>query len=85
MLKRTSSWAKVSMRRADRIIPVGHAHDTAMPASSRLVVFEESGHLPHHEEPQRFVEALRDFLDTTEPVHLDGPEWRAFWRPGPPA
>jgi pimeloyl-ACP methyl ester carboxylesterase len=70
----------------DGIIPVGHAHDAhrAMPAS-RLVVFEESGHLPHHEEPQRFVEAVRDFLDNTQPVHLDGAEWRALLAAGPPA
>jgi pimeloyl-ACP methyl ester carboxylesterase len=69
----------------DRIIPVGHAHDAhrAMP-HSRLVVFEESGHLPHHDEPQRFVETLRDFLDHTEPVHVDGPEWRALLTAGPP-
>jgi pimeloyl-ACP methyl ester carboxylesterase len=70
----------------DRIIPVGHAHDAhrAMPAS-RLVVFEESGHFPHHEEPQRFVDVLRDFLDHTQPLHLDGPEWRALLAAGPPA
>lgn len=61
----------------DRIIPVAHAHDAhrAMPGS-QLLLFEESGHFPHTEEPERFVEALVDFVDRTEPIHLDGAEWR---------
>jgi pimeloyl-ACP methyl ester carboxylesterase len=70
----------------DRIIPVAHAHDAhqAMPAS-RLLLFEESGHFPHAEEPARFVEALVDFVDGTEPMHLDGSEWRELLTAGPPA
>jgi pimeloyl-ACP methyl ester carboxylesterase len=70
----------------DRIIPVAHAHDAhqAMPAS-QLVVFEESGHFPHAEEPERFVEVLTRFVDGTEPIHLDGPEWRDLLMAGPPA
>jgi pimeloyl-ACP methyl ester carboxylesterase len=64
--------------RRDQIIPVHHgsaAHD-AMPAS-RLVIFERSGHFPHVEEPERFVEAVVDFVDSTEPMHLDEAQWRA--------
>jgi len=69
----------------DRIIPVAHARDAhqAMPGS-HLVLFKECGHFPHTEEPERFVEALVEFLDTTEPTHLDGPEWRALLAAGPP-
>jgi pimeloyl-ACP methyl ester carboxylesterase len=68
----------------DRIIPVSHAHEAhaAMPGS-RLELFEESGHFPHREEPERFVEALVDFIDSTEPGHLYGSEWRALLTAGP--
>lgn len=57
---------------ADPIIPWSHgleAHE-AMPGS-RLVVFEGVGHFPHVEVPERFVTAVLDFLDTTEPAHID--------------
>ena len=53
----------------DPIIPVSHgiaAHD-AMPGS-RLEIFENVGHFPHAEEPERFAEVLLDFLATTEPA-----------------
>lgn len=52
----------------DRIIPVSHAYQAheAIP-NSRLEVMPGVGHFPHAEEPVRFVELVRDFLDTTEP------------------
>jgi pimeloyl-ACP methyl ester carboxylesterase len=61
----------------DGIIPVAHAHAAhqAMPASE-LVIFEESGHFPHLEEPARFIEALTGFIESTQPALLDGLEWR---------
>jgi pimeloyl-ACP methyl ester carboxylesterase len=62
----------------DRIIPVDHAtaaHEAW--AGSRLEIFERSGHFPHSEDPARFVETVTDFVDTTEPMHLDEPQWRA--------
>lgn len=55
----------------DRLIPVSHAsaaHE-AMPGS-RLEIFEGVGHYPHCEDPQRFVEVLVDFIETTEPADL---------------
>ena len=70
----------------DRIIPAEHgaaAHE-AIPAS-RLVIFERAGHFPHTEEPDRFVEALTEFVESTEPMHLDELEWRAALTAGPPA
>ena len=69
----------------DRIIPVAHAHAAheALPGS-RLVVFESSGHFPHTEEPEAFVEALTDFIDTSEALELDEPQWRALLTAGPP-
>lgn len=68
----------------DRIIPVSHArhaHDTL--PGSRLVIFEESGHFPHTEEPERFVEVLTEFVDGTEPMQLDEPGWRELLIAGP--
>jgi pimeloyl-ACP methyl ester carboxylesterase len=56
----------------DTVIPVAHAHAAyaAIPGS-RLDVFEQSGHFPHQDEPERFAELLADFLATTEPVAHD--------------
>ena len=70
----------------DRIIPVGHAaaaHE-AIPGS-RLVIFERSGHFPHSEEPEHFVEVVEHFIDTTEGLELDEKAWRAILTAGPSA
>lgn len=67
----------------DPIIPVEHgrsAHELV--PSSRLEVFEEAGHFPHLDEPQRFLDLLLDFIDSTEPADLDPEEWRAMLRSG---
>ena len=71
--------------RNDRFIPVGHAlaAHQAVPGS-RLELLEASGHFPHCEETQRFVEVLRDFLDTTAPVEFDERQWRAVLTGGRP-
>ena len=69
----------------DRIIPVSHAsaaHE-AIPGS-RLVIFDGSGHFPHTEEPERFVETLTEFVAGTEPLELDEAAWRALLTAGPP-
>jgi pimeloyl-ACP methyl ester carboxylesterase len=55
----------------DSIIPVSHgraAHEQ-MPGS-RLEVFARSGHFPQLDEPERFLDVLIDFLDSTEPAAL---------------
>ena len=53
----------------DPIIPVAHAH-TAHDAiaGSRLEILPGVGHFPHAEAPDRFLDALTDFLDTTSPA-----------------
>ncbi len=53
----------------DHIIPVSHAYRAheALP-HSRLVVFEGVGHFPHAEVPERFVNAVVDFIDSTDPA-----------------
>jgi pimeloyl-ACP methyl ester carboxylesterase len=56
---------------ADPIIPVGHAYaaHTSIPGS-RLELFEGVGHYPHCEAPERFVEVLSDFVETTLPARI---------------
>lgn len=55
----------------DPIIPVEHAHllHATLPAS-RLEIFDGAGHFPFRAQPDRFVDVLLNFLDTTEPAHL---------------
>jgi pimeloyl-ACP methyl ester carboxylesterase len=69
----------------DPIIPVEHgrvAH-LAMPGS-RLEVFGDAGHFPHHTDPERFLAVLREFVDTTEPATYGTHEWRELLRAGRP-
>jgi len=65
----------------DALIPVEHgiaAHD-AIPGS-RLEIFEDTGHFPHCEAPERFVEALLRFIDATEPASEPEQTWRDLLR-----
>ena len=56
----------------DTVIPIEHAYAAheAVPGS-RLEVFEQSGHFPHQDEPERFVSVVLDFLRTTQPATVD--------------
>jgi pimeloyl-ACP methyl ester carboxylesterase len=63
----------------DSIIPVAHgraAHKQV--PGSRLEVFADSGHFPQLDEPERFIEVLVDFMDSTEPATLDAERWSAL-------
>jgi alpha-beta hydrolase superfamily lysophospholipase len=53
----------------DRIIPVEHGRlaQRAM-ASSQLEIFEGSGHFPHVDDPDRFAQTVKAFIDTTTPA-----------------
>jgi len=69
--------------RHDRMIPVEHAfaaHE-AIPRS-QLVIFEDSGHFPQAEEPQRFVEVVSGFVDTSEPGRADAAELQTLLSTG---
>jgi pimeloyl-ACP methyl ester carboxylesterase len=56
---------------SDPIIPVDHAYDAhASIPGSRLEIFEGVGHYPHCEAPERFVEVLTDFIETTVPARI---------------
>ncbi len=49
--------------RSDRVCSLQQAtimHEGV--AGSRLVLFEQSGHMPQMEEPERYIEVVRDFL-----------------------
>jgi pimeloyl-ACP methyl ester carboxylesterase len=67
----------------DPIIPVSHGQAAAdlMPGS-RLAIFDGVGHYPHCEDPERFVEVLCEFIDSTEPTHLTEARWRELLRSG---
>jgi pimeloyl-ACP methyl ester carboxylesterase len=55
----------------DDIIPVSHAYAAHEAMSgSQLVVIEGVGHFPQIEAPEQFVNALLDFIDSTEPARL---------------
>jgi pimeloyl-ACP methyl ester carboxylesterase len=58
----------------DSIIPVSHGRATheRLP-SSRLEVFPHSGHFPQLDEPERFLDVLNDFIDSTEPAAREIP------------
>jgi pimeloyl-ACP methyl ester carboxylesterase len=67
----------------DGVIPPEHgqrAHEAL--AGSRLEVFAGAGHFPHHEDPERFVTLVREFVATTEPAAHDRDAWRERLRRG---
>ena len=67
----------------DPIIPVEHglaAHELV--PSSRLELFEEAGHFPHLDEPQRFLDVLLEFIESTEPADVDADQWREMLKTG---
>ena len=65
----------------DTLIPVEHgiAAHAAIPGS-RLEIFEDAGHFPHCEAPERFVDALLRFIDATEPALAPEQTWRDLLR-----
>ncbi len=65
----------------DSVIPVEHAYAAQeLVRSSRLEVFPEAGHFPQLDEPQRFLDVLRDFMETTEPAKMVPEQWRRLLR-----
>jgi pimeloyl-ACP methyl ester carboxylesterase len=67
----------------DSIIPVAHARRThEQVPGSRLEVFPDSGHFPQLDEPERFLDVLVDFIDSTEPADLHADRWRELLNGG---
>jgi pimeloyl-ACP methyl ester carboxylesterase len=60
----------------DTIIPVAHAHAAhrAIP-NSRLHLFHETGHYPHCEMPETFVDVLTEFIGTSKPACHTESDW----------
>ena len=58
--------------RRDSLIPVAHADvaHAAMPGS-RLDIFDESGHFPQLDEPERLARVLLSWMDETEPARIE--------------
>jgi pimeloyl-ACP methyl ester carboxylesterase len=69
----------------DAVVPYAHARiaHAAMPGS-RLEVFEDAGHFPHHADAARFLGVLDDFLTSTAPAAYSVEDWRALLRRGRP-
>jgi len=67
----------------DAVIPVEHARmaHSAMPGS-RLEIFARSGHFPFHDDPDRFVEVVEKFIDSTAPAEYDQDALRELLRSG---
>jgi pimeloyl-ACP methyl ester carboxylesterase len=67
----------------DAVIPVSHAKmaHAAMPGS-QLEIFHRSGHFPFHDDPDRFVEVVGRFIDSTEPAEYDQDALRDLLRTG---
>lgn len=67
----------------DSVIPVSHAQmaHSAMPGSV-LEIFDGSGHFPFHDDPDRFVESVEKFIDSTTPAVYDQDALRDLLRTG---
>ncbi|GAA1479956.1 alpha/beta hydrolase [Gordonia sinesedis] len=67
----------------DSVIPYSHAllGHSAIP-HSELVTFARAGHFPFHDDPERFVQVLMDFLDRNQPVDFDPINWRRLMSEG---
>ena len=68
----------------DSVIPVSSRPDGARrhARSPQLEVFEGSGHFPFHDDPDRFVEVVEKFIDSTEPAVYDQELLRNLLRAG---
>jgi pimeloyl-ACP methyl ester carboxylesterase len=67
----------------DSLIPVSHgsaAHEQA--PGSRWEVFPDSGHFPQLDEPERFLDVLVDFIESTEPAVMSAESWRELLKAG---
>ena len=65
----------------DGVLPVdhGHAAQEAMP-DSRLEIFQNAGHLPQLDDPQRFIAVFEDFMATTDPSTFSIERWAELLR-----
>lgn len=77
--------AMVMWGRKDLAIPVRHAYAAKeLLPRARLHIFDDSGHMPHEDEPQEFAVALRDFVLETPEAHWDPAAFRDSMIAGAP-
>ena len=67
----------------DPLIPVAHAYSAHHNIQgSRLEIFQRAGHFPYRDNPQRFMNVLIDFIQSTAPAKVDEQTWRQRLRNG---
>lgn len=67
----------------DPLIPVAHAYSAHQNIQgSRLEIFQHAGHFPYRDDPQRFMNVLIDFIQSTAPARVDEQTWRQRLRNG---
>jgi pimeloyl-ACP methyl ester carboxylesterase len=67
----------------DPLIPVAHAHSAHQTIhGSRLEIFQRAGHFPYRDNPQRFMNVLIDFIESTAPAEVNEQRWRQQLRNG---
>jgi pimeloyl-ACP methyl ester carboxylesterase len=69
----------------DNTIPLAHGRDMhhAVPGS-RFETLPRAAHFPNLEDPDGLAAVLRDFIETTEPSHIDDSDWGGLVaRPSP--
>jgi pimeloyl-ACP methyl ester carboxylesterase len=65
----------------DPLIPVAHGRSAhRVLKDSVLKVYKDVGHFPHFDEPERFVDDLVGFIDTTEPARGSDSQWSELIR-----
>jgi pimeloyl-ACP methyl ester carboxylesterase len=56
----------------DAVIPADHTRRAAeLVPNSRVEIFDDSGHFPHLDEPERFADLVAGFVHDTEPFRFD--------------
>ncbi len=68
--------------RDDMVIPVSHATHAARASLSDVRVLDRSGHFPHRDHPQRFVELVSTFVADNPPASYHRGRWRGMLRRG---
>jgi pimeloyl-ACP methyl ester carboxylesterase len=69
----------------DRVIPTRHSNTARQIAPGAVVeIIGDSGHFPHKDHPERFVEILDEFIGSTEPATYHRGRWRALLKNGRP-
>ncbi len=69
----------------DNTIPLAHGREMheAVPGS-RFETLPRAAHFPNLEDPDGLADVLRDFLETTQPAHIDDSDWGGLIaRPSP--